>query len=123
MFSSITVSLIDDACAQYFPRLSIIIEGTSEYTTCAGLLTTSSSTWPESALFQIAANGVALDKLVIGKPGISSDASNGFIDPSTLAGCVEQAKNQGWDAGVMVWEVRSLFTLSANKSLWSDTIC
>ncbi|KAL5504980.1 hypothetical protein ACEPAH_7643 [Sanghuangporus vaninii] len=79
-------------------------QGTNEYTTCAGLLTSSSSTWPESALFQIAANGVDLDKLVIGKPATSGDASNGFIDPATLAGCVSQAKNQGWDAGVMVWE-------------------
>jgi hypothetical protein len=71
-------------------------EGTSEYTTCAGLLTTSSSTWPQSALFQIANSGVPLSKLVIGKPGIASDASNGFISTSILAGCVEQAKNQGW---------------------------
>ncbi|KAL5483523.1 hypothetical protein ACEPAI_8755 [Sanghuangporus weigelae] len=79
-------------------------QGTNEYTTCAGLLTSSSSTWPESALFQIAANGVDLNKLVIGKPATSADASNGFIDPSTLAGCVAQARNRGWDAGVMVWE-------------------
>jgi len=79
-------------------------QGTSEYTTCAGLLTASSSTWPESALFQIAANGVDLNKLVIGKPGNSGDASNGFIAPATLAGCLSQAKAQGWNAGAMVWE-------------------
>ncbi|KZT18638.1 glycoside hydrolase family 18 protein [Neolentinus lepideus HHB14362 ss-1] len=79
-------------------------QGSSEYTTCSGLLTNSSSTWPESALFQIAASGVTLDKLVIGKPATTSDANNGYIDPSTLATCVEQAKNQNWDAGVMVWE-------------------
>lgn len=71
-------------------------EGTSEYTTCAGLLTASSSAWPQTALFQIAANGVPLSKLVIGKPGTTSDASNGYIDPTTLAGCVAQAKGQGW---------------------------
>ncbi|OCH87393.1 glycoside hydrolase family 18 protein [Obba rivulosa] len=81
-----------------------ITEGTSEYTTCSGLLTSSSSTWPNSALFQISASGVTLDKLVIGKPANTGDASTGFIAASTLAGCVEQAKNQGWDAGVMVWE-------------------
>jgi hypothetical protein len=44
-------------------------QGTSEYTTCIGLLTQSSATWPNSALFQIAAGGFDLDKLVIGKPG------------------------------------------------------
>ncbi|KAF8967624.1 glycoside hydrolase superfamily [Flammula alnicola] len=54
-------------------------QGSSEYTTCTGLLTTSSNTWPQSALFQIANSGIPLSKLVIGKPGISSDASNGFM--------------------------------------------
>jgi len=79
-------------------------QGTSEYTDCNGLLTQSSSAWPQTALFQIAASGVPQDKLLIGKPATSSDASNGYIDPSTLAGCVSQAKNQGWNGGVMVWE-------------------
>ena len=81
------------------------LEGTSEYTTCEGLLTASSSTWPQSALFQIAANGVSLDKLVIGKPATAGDASNGYIAPATLATCLQQAQAQGWDAGAMVWEV------------------
>ena len=73
-----------------------ITEGATEYTTCDGLLTASSSTWPETALFQIAASGVSLDKLVIGKPGTTSDASNGYMDESTLASCVAEAAGQGW---------------------------
>lgn len=94
-------------------RLTCVqIEGTTEYTTCSGLLTASSSVWPQSALFQIAASGVALNKLVIGKPGISSDASNGFIDPSVLAGCLAQAKAKGWSAGAMVWEVCKIFQVN-----------
>lgn len=72
------------------------LEGVSEYTTCANLLTTSSATWPQSALFQIAAAGVPLSKLVIGKPATSSDANNGYIAPATLASCLQQAKAQGW---------------------------
>ncbi|KAI0311744.1 glycoside hydrolase family 18 protein [Amylostereum chailletii] len=79
-------------------------QGTDEYTTCDNLLNTSRGTFPGSALFEIAANGVDQDKLVIGKPATSGDASNGFIDPSTLAGCVAQAANKGWNAGVMTWE-------------------
>jgi len=82
-------------------------QGTSEYTTCIGLLTASSNNWPRSALFQISASGVPSSKLVIGKPATASDASNGFMITSTLAQCVQQAKNQGWDAGVMVWEFPS----------------
>ncbi|KXN83991.1 hypothetical protein AN958_00638 [Leucoagaricus sp. SymC.cos] len=79
-------------------------QGVNEYTTCHNLLTTSSSTWPQSALFQIAANGVPLSKLVIGKPATAGDAGSGFISTSTLASCVRQAKNKGWNGGVMVWE-------------------
>ncbi|KAF8216500.1 glycoside hydrolase [Mycena galopus ATCC 62051] len=79
-------------------------QGTSEYTTCAGLLTTSSSSWPGSAVFQIGASGVPLSKIVIGKPATSGDATNGYMSASTLAGCLATAKSQGWTGGAMVWE-------------------
>ena len=85
-------------------KFALIIEGTSEYTTCSGLLTTSSSTWPKSALFQISASGISMNKLVIGKPGTAADATNGFIDPATLGTCVDQAKAKGWSAGVMAFQ-------------------
>ncbi|KNZ74506.1 Basic endochitinase [Termitomyces sp. J132] len=91
-------SLIDWYNVQFYNQ------GTSEYTTCSGLLTTSSNTWPESALFQIGANGVPLSKLVIGKPATTSDANNGFMSTSTLASCLNTAKAQGWNGGVMVWQ-------------------
>jgi len=67
-------------------------------------LTASSTTYPESALFQIAASGVSLDKLVIGKPATTADANNGYMNTTLLAQCVDEAYEQGWDAGVMVWE-------------------
>ncbi|KAJ6581491.1 glycoside hydrolase [Mycena capillaripes] len=90
-------SLIDWYNIQFYNR------GTSEYTTCANLLTTSSSTWPGSAVFQIAAS-VPLSKIVIGKPAGTGDGNSGFMSASTLAGCVATAKNQGWTGGAMVWE-------------------
>ncbi|KAJ3866302.1 glycoside hydrolase [Lentinula novae-zelandiae] len=91
-------SLIDWYNVQFYNQ------GANEYTTCAGLLTNSSSTWPESALFQIADSGIPLHKLVIGKPALTSDASNGFMNTSTLANCLNTAKKSGWNAGAMVWE-------------------
>ncbi|KAJ7724377.1 glycoside hydrolase family 18 protein, partial [Mycena metata] len=91
-------SLIDWYNVQFYNQ------GDSEYVTCAGLLTASSSTWPESALFQIATNGVPLNKLVIGKGATGADATTGYMDPATLATCVAQAKSQGWSAGVMEWQ-------------------
>ncbi|KAG2106191.1 glycoside hydrolase family 18 protein [Suillus discolor] len=79
-------------------------QGTTEYTTCDGLLYNSSTAWPQSALFQIADSGVPLDKLVIGKPATAAQATNGYIDPSLLASCVSSAYADGWNGGVMVWE-------------------
>lgn len=71
-------------------------EGTSEYTTCDGLLTASTSSNPKSSVFEIEANGFDLNKIVIGKPGAQADATNGQMDTGTLAGCVSQAKAKGW---------------------------
>ncbi|EIW77020.1 glycoside hydrolase family 18 protein [Coniophora puteana RWD-64-598 SS2] len=80
-------------------------QGTTEYSTCDGLLTTSSTTYPNSALFQIVASGVAADKLVIGKPGTTGDETNGgYMSASDLASCLQQATAKKWNAGVMVWE-------------------
>ncbi|KAF8845083.1 glycoside hydrolase family 18 protein [Paxillus ammoniavirescens] len=79
-------------------------QGANEYVTCTGLLTASSSAWPNTSVFQIAAAGVTLNKIVIGKPATTADASNGYMSPSTLAGCLGTAVGNGWNAGVMVWE-------------------
>lgn len=95
---SVVGSLIDWYNVQFYNQ------GTTEYTTCDGLLYNSSSSWPQSALFQIADNGISLDKLVIGKPATAAQATNGYVDPSLLATCVSLAYDGGWDAGVMVWE-------------------
>ncbi|KIK56295.1 glycoside hydrolase family 18 protein [Collybiopsis luxurians FD-317 M1] len=79
-------------------------QGAHEYTTSAGLLTASSSTFPHSAVFQIAASGVPENKVVIGKPAVRSGADTGYMDPGTLATCLGQAKSKGWSAGVMTWQ-------------------
>ncbi|KAG2092308.1 uncharacterized protein F5147DRAFT_822544 [Suillus discolor] len=85
-------------------------QGTTEYTTCSGLLTKLSSTWPKTSVFQIAAAGVSLDKLVICKPATTADASNGYMSTTLLAQCVDQAYKQGWDAGVMVHNATSAYS-------------
>ena len=57
---------------------------------------------------EIPKNGPELNKLVIGKPGTAADVTNGgFIDPATLATCVQQAVAAGWNAGVMAFQVSS----------------
>ncbi|TDL19770.1 glycoside hydrolase family 18 protein [Rickenella mellea] len=91
-------SLIDWYNIQFYNQ------GTSEYTTCNKLLTSSSNTWPQTAVFQIAASGIPMSKIVIGKPANSGDADNGYMPTSTLATCLQTAKAQGWTGGAMVWE-------------------
>lgn len=56
-------------------------------------------------MFGIQQSGVDLQKLVIGKPGVIGDSTNGgFIDPTTLGGCIKQAVAKGWNAGVMSFQ-------------------
>ncbi|KAG1880906.1 glycoside hydrolase family 18 protein [Suillus subluteus] len=95
---SVVGSMIDWYNVQFYNQ------GTTEYVTCDGLLYNSSTTWPQTALFQIADSGISLDKLVIGKPATSAQATNGYMDPSLLASCVSEAYAAGWNAGVTVWE-------------------
>ncbi|TBU31258.1 glycoside hydrolase [Dichomitus squalens] len=71
------------------------------YNDCNSLITSAGG----SALLEIPKNGPALNKLVIGKPGTAADVTNGgFIDPATLATCVQQAVQAGWNAGVMAFQ-------------------
>ncbi|KAI0065523.1 glycoside hydrolase [Artomyces pyxidatus] len=91
-------SLIDWYNVQFYNQ------GSTEYTTCTGLLTQSGGSYPGSSVFEIANNGVELNKIVIGKPGNSGDADSGYMSPSSLSGCLSTAKSKGWSAGVMTWE-------------------
>lgn len=69
----------------------------SEYTTCDGLLTKSSSMYPKTSVFEIAASGVDLNKIVIGKPAVfHTDADQGVVPTNILAQCLSTAKGKGW---------------------------
>jgi hypothetical protein len=67
------------------------------------LLNTSGGTFPNSSVFEIAKSGVNVNKLVIGKPATTADASNGYIDPATLATCISQAKSNGWSQSLIAF--------------------
>lgn len=77
-----------------------------EYTTCNGLITKSSSKFPKSSVLEIAASGVSINKIVIGKPVGKTDApSGGLMTPATIGQCVALAKKSQWSAGIMGFEV------------------
>jgi hypothetical protein len=63
-------------------------------------------------LFEIAASGVPLDKLVIGKPASVADANNGFMPTDLLAQCVAEANVMGWRTGAMLFQVCIALALS-----------
>ena len=66
---------------------------------------TASKNFPGTAIKEMISDGYPQDKLIIGKPSDANAASNGYIEPSTLSGCISQAKDLDWNGGVMVWEV------------------
>jgi len=60
--------------------------------------------FPHTSVGEIAAAGVPLSKIVVGKPVTAADASNGWLSGSALAGLFNQAKSDlGWNTGVMGW--------------------
>jgi len=79
-------------------------QGTSCYVDYNGLFSSSCSTFPGTAVNQIAQSGIPLEKIVVGKYITTGDASNGYIAPATLHTLFTQAKsNLNWNAGVMAW--------------------
>jgi chitinase len=77
----------------------------SDYTTCDEILTQSNSDYPHTSIFEINQySNVPLSNLLIGKPAAAADASTGYLDPNTLAGCLQQGQSAGWNGGAMFWE-------------------
>ena len=49
--------------------------------------------------------GIPLNKIVVGKPVQTSEASNGYVDPNTLHDWFVKANGDfSWNTGVMGWE-------------------
>ncbi|WOO76900.1 uncharacterized protein LOC62_01G000513 [Vanrija pseudolonga] len=76
------------------------------YTSCDQLVKDSTATgYPGTSLAQLQSmSGVPYDKLVLGKPIDKAAADGGYMTPSALGTCVAQAKQMGWNGGVMFWE-------------------
>ncbi|KAJ3206700.1 hypothetical protein HDU82_004345 [Entophlyctis luteolus] len=106
-------SLIDFYNVQFYNQ------GSTDYASCETLLTKANGYFTGTSLFEISANGVPLNKLVIGKPVTTAGVANtGYMTPALLAECVSQAKAMGWDAGVMGWQS----TLDLPLGSWISTV-
>jgi len=81
-------------------------QGATCYADYNGLFVSSGGScpvFPKTAVAEIAAAGVPMSKIVVGKPITSADASNGWVDGGTLGGYFKQAQGMGWNTGVMGW--------------------
>ncbi|KAJ3058799.1 hypothetical protein HDU99_006648 [Rhizoclosmatium hyalinum] len=102
-----------------FYNVQFYNQGSTDYADCDGLLNKSIGFFNGTALFEIAAQGVPLNKLVIGKPITPAGATNtGYMAPSLLATCVAQARGKGWDAGIMGWQLN----LDNPIGTWMQTV-
>lgn len=81
-------------------------QGSSDYSTYDTLFNSADGWANGTAVTQIAAAGVPMSKIVVGKPVTPADADNtGYVDVNTLASFFSQAVSQtSWSAGCMGWE-------------------
>jgi len=88
-------------------------QGSTCYTTYNGLFTTSNddcTSFPYTSVKEIAGYGIPLSRIVVGKPVLSSDASNGYVADTTLHSYFSSAGSIGWSTGVMGWQWHSATT-------------
>lgn len=89
-------------------------QGSECYADYQGTFQQSCTTFPSTSVGEIVAAGVPLHKLLLGKPVTSSDASNGYLDPTAINAIVRQAASEmGWNAGIMGWQWGDPQTLSS----------
>jgi chitinase len=96
-------------------------QGTSDYTTYQSLFKQSTGWATNTSVYQIGAK-VNLQKLVVGKPVTTGDATNtGYVAVNSLASDFTQAQGDGgWKAGYMGWQYYSDINLTGNT--WSKTL-
>jgi len=91
-----------------FYNVQFYNQGGSCYTTYQGIFTSSASdcgVFPGTSVAEINSQGVPLSQIVVGKPTMTNEASNGYVDGNTLGGFVSQASGDiNWNTGVMGWE-------------------
>jgi chitinase len=99
---------IEKATQVDFYNVQFYNQGATCYTTYEGLFVNSGkscSTFPGTSISEINQWGVPMNKIVLGKPLIEGDASNGFVSASALKTMITYAQSHGinWNAGVMFW--------------------
>jgi chitinase len=92
-----------------FYNVQFYNQGNTEYNTYEGLFTRSSGYFNATSVKEIAARGVPLNKIVVGKPASRAEVVNtGYVDSQSLGQWTSQAYGDfRWYAGVMYWQFKS----------------
>ena len=92
-----------------FYNVQFYNQGNTSYDTYEKLFVSSGAYFPGTSVKEICEKGVPLEKIVVGKPATTSDATNtGYMDQQTLSNAIVRAYNEGqWHAGVMLWQFQS----------------
>lgn len=77
-------------------------QGQGTYDTCDGLFKTSPANMPGTSVNDIIASGFDASKIIVGKPGDTSDGANSYMSPSDLGSCISSLDRK--PAGVMAWQ-------------------
>ena len=84
----------------------------TKYDTYQSLFIDSGKNNPNTSIYQIIAQGIEAENIVLGKPVTKADAYNtGFVQATDLNAMLKKAKNDksnpGWKASVMYWNYLS----------------
>ena len=84
-------------------------QGNTQYNSYQELFTQATGHFSGTSVKEIAARGIPLQKIVVGKPLVQADAANtGFVCQKELGNWSEKAYNElGWYAGVGHWQYPS----------------
>ena len=89
-----------------FYNVQFYNQGNTTYDTYEKLFLQSGGYFPGTSVRELAERGVALNKIVVGKPVTQGDATGtGWMDKNALSSAVMRANQEGkWSAGVMFWQ-------------------
>jgi len=89
-----------------FYNVQFYNQGDTTYDTYEKLFLTSGGYFPGTSVREIFQRGIPLQKIIVGKPALQSDAYNtGYMDRNVLAAAVIRGFKEGkWFGGVMFWQ-------------------
>lgn len=86
-----------------FYNVQFYNQGAGYYEDCDGLFEKSPDFFKGTSVNEIAASGIPIEKIVIGKPGGPGDGNNGIMDPAAIGSCISSKGNKA--GGVMAWQL------------------